>query len=108
MWGSGPAATAHHVQPAAFGPIFKLRRECFRSFGKPGRQEWIGQARIGIAAHGDRRDAAQFLDEWAHFTRSERTIHSDAQEWHVREGIPEGLDGLARHPTIAPRLDESH
>ncbi len=104
--GVGAAAAADDVQPAVARPILQLRRECFRRFGKAGRQQRIGQAGIRIAADVDGRDLRKFLDERPHFLRPERAVHADAQQRDVRNRIPERLDRLAGDAAVAAFLNE--
>ncbi len=59
-----------------------------------------------MGAHINRRNPGQFFDQWTHLFRTERTVHSDAQQRHMGDGIPEGLDRLASHTAIAPGLNE--
>ena len=102
----GAAATADDVEPAVLRPLAQLRREGFRCFGKTRRQQRIRQAGVRIRADVNRRDAGKFLDERTQFLGPERAVHADAQQRHVRNGIPKRLDGLAGHAAIAARLDE--
>ena len=68
--------------------------------------ERIRQPGIRVATHIDWRDAGQLLDVRPHFLRAKRTVDSDAQQRHMRNGIPIGIDGLSgQRPAAAASRD---
>ena len=103
----GAAAAADDVQPAVLRPVLQLRRECFRCLRKTGGQQRIGQARVGISADVNRRDKGKFFDARAKFLRSQGAVHADAEQGHVRNGVPERFDGLAGKAAFGAGLNES-
>ena len=103
----GAAAAADDVQPAVLRPVLQLRRECFRCLRKTGREQRIGQAGVGISADVNRRDKGKFFDARAKFLRSQGAVHADAEQGHVRNGVPERFDGLAGKAAFGAGLNES-
>ena len=102
------ATAADNVQKAALSPLAQLRRKALRSFRKSRRQQRIWQACIRIRASVNRRKLRQLLNQRPHLLRTERAIHSDAQQRHIRNRIPKRLDRLPRHAAIASRLNKRH
>ncbi len=101
------AATADDVQPAVLRPFLQLGRERFWRFRKTGRQQRVGQPGIRIGADENGGDGGELLHERSKLLRAQRAIHADAQERHVRNGIPKRLDGLARDTPVAASLNVS-
>ncbi len=61
-----------------------------------------------MGADVDRRDLRQFFDQRTHLFGAESTVHPNAQQRHMGNGIPKGFDGLPGHPAIAAGLNERH
>ena len=95
----GAAAAANDIEPALLRKVAQVCRHDVRRLVEPA--EGVGQTGVGIATAVDRRDLGQFLHVRAHLLGAQCAIDPDAQQWHVRDGIPEGLDRLAgeRAPT---------
>ena len=90
--GRRPAAAADDVEPAILGELaqqlgHRLRRLVVRAEG-------VGEAGVRIAGGVERRDGGELLDVRPHLRGAERAVDADAERRRVRDGVPEGLDGL--------------
>ncbi len=57
--------------------------------------EAVGHAGVGMAVEEAGGEAGEGFEIRAHVTGAEGTVDADAQEIEMRDGVPEGLDGLA-------------
>ena len=92
--GRAAAAAAHQVHEAAGREVVEVGRHPVRRLVEA--PEGVGEPRVRVAAHGERRHRGQLLEERPHLLRPERAVDPHREERHVGDGVPEGLGGLAR------------
>ena len=92
--GRRAAAAPGNIQPAIARKFPQIGGHALRSLIETAKG--IGKPRVWIASDRNGREARELFEERAHLFCSERAIHSDAKERHVRNGNPKSVDRLSR------------
>src|SRR5207245_7567263 len=99
------ATASRDIQPAVARKFLQICGHTLRGLIEPAKS--IRKAGIRIAGDRNGREARKFLKKWAHLFCAESAVHPHAEERHVRDGNPEGLDRLPRKRSAAA-IDDRH
>ncbi len=99
------ATASRDIQPAIAREFSQISSHALRRLIETAKR--VRQAGIRIASDRNGRKARKFFQKWAHLFCAQSAVHPHAEERHVRDGNPEGLDRLPRKRSAAA-IDDRH